>query len=390
MNKFINIVAIMLVFMIWFGITSAYNLTDKDFDIIDTIEENIYDKIDNNKNITAEAVIQIIENIQEKKQLSARINTILDIIVEDLEIDYLDDYSYSENEEIWYKFTQADCYEGELFDEEEKYCYIDVYEDEDLSGEYLDENFEWNWNEISRVQQVVYKINWDTIKILEGSKEEKHDEMWKLFITIIPKNYRIDFAQYIISNDSKSDTFAHVEQNTVNNNKWDINLNMAAFYDEKWVLIKGEAIHTLIHEFAHVLTLNKTQVKYFPANFTDEKIIARFEWKCNSNLIMEGCLFEKAYLNSFILKFWKINFIKLNDAKEDEELDFYTWKETHFVSDYAATNPGEDIAETFTTFVLKTKPTWDTIADKKVLMMYEYPELLALKQVIKSRLTNVK
>jgi hypothetical protein len=56
--------------------------------------------------------------------------------------------------------------------------------------------------------------------------------MWKLFTTLIPVNYRVDFAKYIISNDSTSDTFAHVEQNALDNNKWDINLNMAAFYDE--------------------------------------------------------------------------------------------------------------------------------------------------------------
>ena len=105
---------------------------------------------------------------------------------------------------------------------------------------------------------------------------------------------------------------------------------------------------------------------------------------------MEGCLFDKAYLNNFIIEFWKEDFIILNNAKEDEELDFYSGKENNFVSDYAATNPGEDIAETFTVFVLKTKPTGKTIADQKILMMYEYPDLIQLKQVIKSRLAKMK
>ena len=56
--------------------------------------------------------------------------------------------------------------------------------------------------------------------------------MWNLFTTIIPKSYRVDFAKYVVSNDPESDTFAHVEQNSEDNNKWDINLNMSAFYDE--------------------------------------------------------------------------------------------------------------------------------------------------------------
>jgi hypothetical protein len=139
MNIFKKLIAISLIFMITLGLAQAYDPTEKDFDIVDAIEENIYNKIDNNKNITAEAVIKIIENIQENKELNERITTIFDIIIEDIRIDYLEDYSYAEEDD--YELTRADCYEGELFDEEEKYCYIEVYEDEDLSDVYFDENF---------------------------------------------------------------------------------------------------------------------------------------------------------------------------------------------------------------------------------------------------------
>jgi len=45
---------------------------------------------------------------------------------------------------------------------------------------------------------------------------------------------------------------------------------------------------------------------------------------------------------------------------------FYVDHEDEFVSDYAATNPGEDIAESFATFVLKPAPSGDTLADQKV------------------------
>ncbi|MBK9051223.1 MAG: hypothetical protein IPL78_09985 [Chloroflexi bacterium] len=48
------------------------------------------------------------------------------------------------------------------------------------------------------------------------------------------------------------------------------------------------------------------------------------------------------------------------------------------MTDYAATNPAEDIAETFMAFVLEPKPNGDTIAEEKVLFFYQYPELVAI------------
>ena len=55
------------------------------------------------------------------------------------------------------------------------------------------------------------------------------------------------------------------------------------------------------------------------------------------------------------------------------------------MTDYAATNPGEDIAESFTSFVMEPKPDGDTIAEEKVLFFYEYPELVQLRAEIVGR-----
>lgn len=55
------------------------------------------------------------------------------------------------------------------------------------------------------------------------------------------------------------------------------------------------------------------------------------------------------------------------------------------MTDYAATNPGEDIAESWTAFILQPKPTGSTIADQKTLFFYDYPELVRLRGQITSR-----
>ena len=56
------------------------------------------------------------------------------------------------------------------------------------------------------------------------------------------------------------------------------------------------------------------------------------------------------------------------------------------MTDYAATNPGEDIAESWTHFVINDKPSGDSIADQKVRFFYDYPELVELRDKIRARL----
>jgi hypothetical protein len=67
---------------------------------------------------------------------------------------------------------------------------------------------------------------------------------------------------------------------------------------------------------------------------------------------------------------------------------FYEKYQDQFVSDYAAANPGEDIAESWTYFILAPKPHGSTIAEQKILFFYEYPELVDLRQQILTNLCN--
>ena len=56
------------------------------------------------------------------------------------------------------------------------------------------------------------------------------------------------------------------------------------------------------------------------------------------------------------------------------------------MTDYAATNPDEDFAESYMLFVLKEKPTKSTVADQKILFFYDFPELVEMRDVIRSNL----
>jgi len=69
--------------------------------------------------------------------------------------------------------------------------------------------------------------------------------------------------------------------------------------------------------------------------------------------------------------------------------DVYAGNESNFITDYAATNPGEDIAESFTYFVLNTKPLGITGADNKVNFFYDYKELENLRKQIRSNMEAI-
>jgi len=187
--------------------------------------------------------------------------------------------------------------------------------------------------------------------------------------------------EFHIVNDEDAWAAAYVEQDDEDNTKWNITLNLAAIVSDGEVSEEWKA--TLIHEFAHILTLSKTQVRYYPVS-ENGALLERFAENCTTNLVQEWCLLETAYLDDFIDTFWT-DAEDLRKAQE-EEWDVYTGNESNFITDYAATNPGEDIAESFTYFVINSKPSGPTIADKKLLFFYNYPELDTLRKQIRSRL----
>ena len=142
-------------------------------------------------------------------------------------------------------------------------------------------------------------------------------------------------------------------------------------------LNKETLTNTIIHEFGHILTLNSTQMDtYNPISETYN--------------IDAGTLKKDSYLNLFYEKFWKDdieNPQKLDSTnKNTNSIEFFLKFKTKFVSDYAATNPAEDIAESFMTFVVKDKPTGKTIADDKVRFFYDFEELVKMRDEIRSNM----
>jgi len=140
---------------------------------------------------------------------------------------------------------------------------------------------------------------------------------------------------------------------------------------------KRNLAYTLIHEYAHLLTLGPSQVTPSLAIFDnpdDEDIYYQEASACPYYFPGEGCAQPDAYLNEFFDRFWvdiheewqDVNLIEDDDAYYEALDEFYYKYEDRFVTDYAATNPEEDIAEAFAFFVLSPRPAGDMIAQEKI------------------------
>lgn len=227
-------------------------------------------------------------------------------------------------------------------------------------------------------------------------KDEQNDfqlqnEAWKVFTELIPPQDRTMVAQFNVFTDGADNTLAAVDQIGENPSAWILEVDIADLEDE------SEFLFTVIHEYAHLLTLNASQV-------TPDEDIIRDPYNlvlqtekaalCRDYFTGLGCSHPDSYIREFHERFWR----EIDDEwKRVDALqyqagsqipyynalhDFYRSHLDRFVDDYAVTHPTEDIAESFAYFIFSPKPVGDSIKEQKVAFFYEYPELVRLREDI--------
>ncbi|MBP9115027.1 MAG: hypothetical protein KBF89_01615 [Acidimicrobiia bacterium] len=172
---------------------------------------------------------------------------------------------------------------------------------------------------------------------------------WKYYKAIAGDEFISKYmAKVDFYNDSTSDIDAGVGANETDPNKWDLSVNLA-FISEK-----ADLIYTMVHEYAHIFSLNPTQVN------------GRVTGSCPDLLISEGCALDQSYINLYYEKFWS----SLNANPDSQNFgEYYPGREKDFVSEYGATNCIEDFAETFAYYTLRDTSNLKAIADEKITFM---------------------
>ena len=263
-------------------------------------------------------------------------------------------------------------------------CYYeDDFEIDNFEEDYPEE--EWNEEEYSEDSEesslTLYSVNGDEIhKIkdypvsanLESYQQNyaKHFEMWDFVTRLIPLSARGKIGEFEVFHGGGEflGYVAPIDDSDLSS--WRFALAIDAVEDLTTIDFTRLFTYVTIHEYGHVLTLNDEQID-----------VNGSEFSCPNYFTGEGCSRAHSYINRLV----EIGWLDIIDQHDEDNPDpTYNNYRDRFVSDYAATNPGEDIAEVFSFFITRENPpSGNSIADQKVKMMYDYPELVQLREQIR-------
>ena len=245
-----------------------------------------------------------------------------------------------------------------------------------------------------------YDLPSDLVHIQED--KEKHHEIWNSFVSLIPETYR-NVSEFYLTTDGVGEIVGGINRDPEDLSKWHLFYDIYDSYPDGTFDAKS-TIHTTIHEFGHILTTSSDQLDVDSElvmllendeSAFDEIFTTRSEKCFPEYMLVDGCAKINSYINQFHQRFWtdiiseweEMQYIE-NDDKYYEQMDlFYQKYEGRFVSSYASTNVDEDIAESWTAFVLLEKPEdIRRMSDEKIVFFYDYPELIELRHHIRNNL----
>lgn len=195
------------------------------------------------------------------------------------------------------------------------------------------------------------------------------EEAWDDFVGIAGADYAgTTVSSYEVGTNDNSDLEAFVSQDD-DPQTWTLAVNLA------WADDESELLATLIHEYGHLLTLNTEQV--------DPDVTA-----CPRLDMDEGCADPDSVIEAYYEQFWQRYGVSAPDADNDSDSvaqRFYDRHEADFVDEYAATNVGEDIAETWMTYVVEDHlPLGSGVVAQKLAFFQGYPDLVAIRDRIRA------
>ncbi len=207
---------------------------------------------------------------------------------------------------------------------------------------------------------------------LEGDIESRKLYIQNLLFKLIPSDKLNRITEIKEESDGLFGVLAYVEPFDMEGKKWILTYDPRDL-NSKSELGKKEIIRTIIHEYAHIESLNETQVRHGDINK-----------KSGELLVEEGVLNRDSYLTLFAKKFWTEEMME-KTAIESEKvaLELFNKYPNQFINDYAATNFVEDFAESFAEFVLKDKIEDNKISSQKIKFFYNFKEFIELRDYMR-------
>jgi hypothetical protein len=207
-----------------------------------------------------------------------------------------------------------------------------------------------------------YEVRGDGIVLLEGDPEPWHQAAWDRWVELVPASDRWRVGRFEAIEGSSDGQLEPISNSL-----------------QVWILrisdLEAEVLDVaLIHELGHLVSLGPGQIVPVSDSTGD----------CPTTLTIEGCAVADGVYDRFAATFWSETW----EEGETAATDRHSADREAFVTRYAATNPGEDLAETFVFFVYRFRPDGPTMAEEKIRLLWEFPELVELREALRLRLVT--
>lgn len=193
--------------------------------------------------------------------------------------------------------------------------------------------------------------------------------LWDRMLALLPQGAFDDFTRLTLFSDGSDETVAYVYALDTKGARWEIALDPADSDDE------GYFTETVLHEYAHYLTLNADQVTY-----TGKQTVDTYNEPGMVSL-------PGSYIDDFYQAFWT-DYLDDCLSCPTDTFNFFLRHYDDFIGPYASTDPSEDICESFTFFVLRPRdPQADEeVWSQKLDFFYDYPHLVEFRQTVRDNL----
>jgi hypothetical protein len=245
---------------------------------------------------------------------------------------------------------------------------------------------------------VTYQVDGDEISDpetadgLSGEADEVaedtagHERAWDLFSRITDEEHEGLISEFVIFTDGFQGILAAVAPTPPEFGEWTVYVDGADLEDE------GELVLTMAHEYAHILTLESSQIEYSDS-FLDPSAPLP---DCGTQVALpEGCAASGSYWEAFY-PFWEPIEAEHGDIEElqfTDEQEYFTQLEAfygnhqdEFVTPYSATSQAEDMAESFSYWVVDDDPDFGGVAQEKIEFWNQFPELVELREQARENL----
>jgi hypothetical protein len=190
-------------------------------------------------------------------------------------------------------------------------------------------------------------------------------------LTILPDQYEDHIDELVIFTGGNQEVGAYVETQVPYTKDWRYAVRVTEVTEDPESAASTEL---MVHEFVHIFSLDQVFQK------------GRLARDCHPYFADKVCYTADSYLGQFVEQFWSTSMLDrlqvVKNQGEAAQTDFYSRNKSQFVSEYAATDPAEDFAESFVWYVYGDRAPRGSIAATKIAYFDRFSSLRELAEEI--------